>query len=93
MGRELPWSEVDTLLSVALTLDARSKCPGCGQYVDEAHDPDMDGGFTVEETVCHGCAAQERWRRDHEKNRPEPGTLTWLKKLTKKKPRRRELAR
>lgn len=86
---EHPWCETDTLLSMALTLDERSKCPGCGQYVDEAHDPDMDGGFEVEEIVCYACAAQERWRTEHQKNHPEPGTLTFIKKLVERRPRKR----
>lgn len=90
LGVEQPWCEADTLLSMALTLDEKARCPGCGQYMDEAHDPDNDGAFEVEEAVCYACAAQERWRRDHEKNRPEAGTLTYLRKLVARRPRKRQ---
>jgi len=80
---------MDELLAMAAKLDDLAKCPGCGQYTDEAHDPENDGGYDVEEVVCYACAAQERWRRDKEKSRPEPGTLTLLKRLVSKRRQRR----
>lgn len=63
-------------------------CPGgCGHYLDEAHDDDNDRGYEVREELCHACAAREEWQRDHEgKDRPEPGTLTYVVKLPRARP-------
>lgn len=84
------WSPTDTLLAMALRLDEQARCPGCGEYADEAHDPEMDGGYEVEEVVCQACAARARWQTEHQKSKnPEPGVLTVLRKLTKKKRKRR----
>lgn len=46
-------------------------CPGCGQPIDEAHDPDREGWYDVVEVKCAGCAAKEAHQRDNQE--PEPG--------------------
>jgi len=73
------WSETDRLLTAALKLHEQSKCSnGCGHYTDEAWDDDADGWYEADDsTVCHACAARERWQRDHQDGtaRPEPGQL------------------
>lgn len=71
------------MLATALWMDEQSKCPGCGCYSDEAHDPEMDGGYEVEEVVCQACAARGRWQADRQ-GKTDHGVLTSLRKLTKK---------
>lgn len=81
------WTLTDTLLAEALTVHERSKCAGgCGHYIDEAHDGAHDGGYEVETVTCKACAAREQWQEAHsgKDNRPEPGTLTWVRKLAKR---------
>jgi hypothetical protein len=39
--------------------------------------------------VCHACAARDQWQRDNENSSPEPGTLTWIKRLVRDPRRKR----
>lgn len=73
-----PWGETDFLLTQALELHDRMLCPGgCGQYADEAHDDDNEGGYEVVTVLCHACAAREEWHKDHSGDeKPGPGTQT-----------------
>jgi hypothetical protein len=65
-------------------------CPGgCGQYVDEAHNPENAGGYEAHQQVCYACAAREELQRSQTgDSRAEPGSLTYVRKL-QKAPRRR----
>ena len=77
------WTDTDSLLATAHELWERSKCPnGKSHYADEAWDDDADGWFEVDDsTVCQACAALERWQREHDTHRPEPGTLVRVKDM------------
>lgn len=50
-------------------------CPcGCGQFRDEAHDPESDGWWEVDASIiCQAGAALETWRRAQKE--PVPGVL------------------
>lgn len=89
------WGETDFLLTQALDLHEEMLCPGgCGQYADDAHDDNNEGGFEVQELTCHACAAREQWQADHGGDkRPEPGTLTYVKQLERAPRRRRGASR
>ena len=46
----------------------------CGQYADQAFDPDTDGWWEVDtETVCYACAALAEWREDKGPEQMEKG--------------------
>lgn len=63
---------------MALSLHEASVHETCGHYKDEAFDPEADGWYVVQDsTVCHACAARDRWQKDNKE--PEPGQLTWVK--------------
>lgn len=67
------WGETDFLLTQAydITLSMRCSC-GCGQWSDEARDPDTDGLWVVRERECFARKASVDWVRD---NKPDPHVL------------------
>jgi hypothetical protein len=78
------WGETDFLLTQALEIHDRMLCPGgCGQYADEAHSGEWDGGFSVDERQCHACAAREQWEREHRGEDRPAGTLLSVVKQQK----------
>lgn len=78
----LPWgqrkrlSETDAGLLYAFSIYEASLCKcGCGQWAEQAHDPDTDGWWEVDDsTVCYAGAASEEWRKENGEN-AEPGQL------------------
>lgn len=46
-------------------------CDGCGQPIEESHDPDREGWYQVHELTCAGCRAKETHQRENKD--PEPG--------------------
>lgn len=68
-----PWTDEDRALLLALTIYEESLCSGpCNQPRAQAHHPDNDGWYHVDDqpetgnaTQCAACAAIERWRADH----------------------------
>ena len=71
------WCEEDRILAEALQIDEDERCKGCGQYLDESTDDDMDGWYEAETVTCHGCAARDRHTK--EQKEPEPGELVWVR--------------
>lgn len=59
---------------LALTLHEKSRCRGCGSYLDEAYDE--RGDYSVQTTICSGCAAVEKHQHDNREN-PVPGEKAW----------------
>ena len=62
------WTDKDRLIAVALHLYEKSRCSGCGGGVDEW---DTEQDYVTQEHTCPKCAAQEKYRAEHES--PEPG--------------------
>lgn len=48
---------------------------GCGQWAEDAHDPDTNGWWEVDDSqICEAGAALDEWRKEHGE-RAEPGQL------------------
>lgn len=44
-----------------------SLCPcGCGQWADEAHDPNLENRWVVEETLCYPAKATADYRENND---------------------------
>lgn len=69
------WGETDALLTQAYIAldDLRCRC-GCGQWADEAHDPDTEGRWHISaDDTCYAGAAIEEHRKTN--SSPQPGAL------------------
>ena len=81
----LPWgrwkrlSETDAGLMFALSVYEGSLCGcGCGQWAQDAHDPDTDGEWEViDDDFCYAGAALEEWQKENAGD-AEPGQLIRL---------------
>jgi hypothetical protein len=59
----------------ALSVYEASLCECCGQWAEDAHNPDTDGEWEVDdETVCYAGKALQEWRSDVG-DKAEPGQL------------------
>lgn len=76
-----PWLPSDRLLSIALTLHEQSR-GACGHYMDEAYDG--RGDWSAQTIVCSACAAEERYRAEHD--HPVPGEKVFAMPNTTKAP-------
>ena len=57
------WGETDQLLTLAYEQCEASRCGcGCGQWMDEAHNPETSGWWEVDSTVCFAGVALGEWR-------------------------------
>ncbi len=67
LGHLQEHGETDALLVMAVhQLDAL-RCPcGCGQYVDQAHNPDTQGRWQPHVVDCYAGNALREFRKDHE---------------------------
>lgn len=76
-----PWGETDCLLVMARAAlrDQICRC-GCGQYIDEAHNPASK--YTVDVVTCQAGAALERYRKEHPE--PEPGQMVTVRRTDAK---------
>lgn len=54
---EPAWTEEDIEYALGYQEYQRSLCPGCGQPRSESHDRANDGGYEVDVSTCHACAA------------------------------------
>lgn len=73
-------AELDFWLTMALDIhDKDLLCPcGCGYYRAEAHDPDYDGWFAVDDsTICQARAARELYEKEDGQD-ADPGTLIMI---------------
>lgn len=72
------WGETDRLLTLAFEQCESTRCDcGCGQWIDECHDPETSGWWEVEQTVCFAGVALSEWR---EQNKGAPaGTLAGVR--------------
>lgn len=69
------WSPRDRGLAEALIVHEDTTHGPCGHQLSESTNDDMDGWYEVDDsTVCHACAALERFR-DEAKDGAEPGVL------------------
>lgn len=61
---------------LALSLYESMLCGcGCGQWAEDAHDPDTDGEWEViDDDVCYAGAALDEWRSENAES-AEPGQL------------------
>lgn len=73
-----PWGETDCLLIMARESLRAALCSCCGQYVDEAHDPNKH--WDVEVLKCYAGAAVETYRKANPE--PSPGLLIMPKLVT-----------
>lgn len=64
---------------LALSLYEAQLCQcGCGQWAEDAHDPDTDGEWEViDDDVCYAGAALEQWQKENAED-AEPGQLIRL---------------
>ena len=62
------WTDKDRLIAVALHLHERSLCSGCSGPIAEW---DTEQDYVPQEHTCPKCAAQEKYRAEHD--HPEPG--------------------
>lgn len=77
--------EVDYALTLALELYEEGLCPGgCGQHMDEAHDPVNEGRYEQRTMVCQACAVSQPGGE----HKPQPGELVYVWR-NPKEPRRR----
>jgi len=70
-------ADLDFLLTMALDIHEKELlCPcGCGFYVEDAHDPNSEDWFVVDDsTICYVRAAREAYDKEDGKD-AEPGTL------------------
>lgn len=79
MGLPWPeWGETDVALNGALHYLDSMSCPcGCGHTMDVAHDESTEGRWQVKVATCYAGAALGEFRRAHQKDGVEPGTLTY----------------
>ena len=71
----MPWKssgETNVLLHHIASALEDMRCPcGCGQWADEAHDPDTDGLWVVDQEACYA----RRALIDHAKDDPPAWVL------------------
>lgn len=64
--RGRPWPEPgeplflddDRDAAIALVIDERESCPGCGEPLDVSTDPQSEDAYRADAVRCHACAAQ-----------------------------------
>lgn len=63
----MAWEEVDTRLSMALTLLEAETCSDCGTPTWWGHSTNNEITFKVDSTTCYGCAELEKHRKSKNK--------------------------
>ena len=72
---------MDTALAVALTLDERGRCEGCGHPTSETMHRDNEFAYQVEVVRCHSCATRDR----HIEGMPKESSTAGIRFVTKRK--------
>jgi hypothetical protein len=57
--RPSPWTDEDRAWLLALRIEQRETCRGCGQPMAEARDPTTAGSWTVVVSTCQACVVLE----------------------------------
>lgn len=68
------WTEEDLGWAFAERGNAAATCGGCGHYLDESTDPDVDWEVPLP-TICFACRALEKAKAPYQEPDVEPGHL------------------
>jgi YD repeat-containing protein len=59
------WTDEDRGWAIAFIRDEATRCGGCGQPAEEAHNPATSGTWTVEQVICQACRVLDAVRDNY----------------------------